>query len=328
MNNLLELEKLASQYFSGKISLDKESELLEFMNQSPSNFTLFRKWEKVWIESAQNKDDIHSEWESFVATKKLFTKPTQKHIKFGFVKQLAKIAAILLITVVSTLYIQSLIGNTNDKRFVSVEAPYGEKSKITLSDGSVVWLNSGSTLSYAEQNPKNKQIVTLSGEGYFEVAKNKNRKFIVRTKFYDVEVVGTKFNVTAYNDDRYITTTLLEGKVNLVENNTKTELLPGQYISYDTLTGTLQSPEIAMQSPNAWINNVFIYDDITLQELVTKLSRQYNVNIILQSDAIANKKINIALRNDESISDVMKAIEKILNVNIRNTGINYQIDLK
>lgn len=328
MNNTLEIEKLAFQYFSGTISLDKEKQLLDFIEQSPSNLKQFREWEELWKEAAQNNDEINQVWETFKANKLPNSKSKVYQRRFQLVTRMAKIAALLLFAVLSTLFVQSLMTSSDQSTAVLVEAPYGEKSKITLADGSIVWLNSGSTLSCVNDNIADKQIVSLSGEGYFEITKNKDRKFVVRTKYYDIEVVGTKFNVTAYDDDRYVTTSLMEGEVNVVCDNSKTVLLPGQYISFDTNTGSLQKPNIVLQAPNNWIYNAIIYDDITLKELVVKLSRQYNVNIMIQSDELENKKINIALRNDESISDVMKAIEKILNVSIQNTGINYQINLK
>ena len=116
--------------------------------------------------------------------------------------------------------------------------------------------------------------------------------------------------------------------MNLHHRNKKTGLNPGESIAYDTTTGQLQKPNEALQNSNAWIHNAIIYDNITLNDLTAKLSRQYNVAIKLESDELAGTKFNIALRNDESIRDVMNAIEKILNVEVSNVGLNYYIGKK
>ena len=330
MANQSELKKLAIQYFSGGLPTEKEKILFDFIIESPENLSQFREWEKVWITAAQDDENVNADWENFLEKKNPFAKSekVQKYLSFSLWKQIAAVAAILVVAVLSTIYVQRLFGDSQKSNYVSVEAPYGEKSKITLADGSVVWLNSGSKLTYAEINKKHEQIVELSGEGYFEIAKNKDRKFIVKTNIYDIEVVGTKFNITAYEDDRYVTTTLLEGKVNLHHRNKKTGLNPGESIAYDTTTGQLQKPNEALQNSNAWIHNAIIYDNITLNDLTAKLSRQYNVAIKLESDELAGTKFNIALRNDESIRDVMNAIEKILNVEVSNVGLNYYIGKK
>ena len=156
----------------------------------------------------------------------------------------------------------------------------------------------------------------------------KKGRFIVATASYDVEVVGTKFNVSSYSDDRYVTTTLNEGRVDLTRDNEKTILMPGESATLDRETGEITKSKTGNISSEAWINNRLIFDNITLEELITRLSRQYNVKIQLQKGELGSKKFNIALINDESIAEVMKAIEKILNVEIRNEGTSYFIKEK
>jgi transmembrane sensor len=238
----------------------------------------------------------------------------------------ALVAAVLVAAVVvSTFVVMRLPERYAPVNIVSVEAPYGEKSKIALADGSTIWINSGSKLSYVPSDNPHEQVVSLQGEGYFEIAHSTNRKFIVRTKAYDIEVVGTKFNVTAYHDDRHTTTTLLEGKVNLLYADKMLQLRPGESMAYDTTTNSFQKVDVSLRTANAWIHNAIIYDNITLSDLVVKLSRRYNVAIQIESDALAGKRFNIALRNDESIAEVMHAIEKILTVEVECFGRNYFI---
>ena len=159
MANQSELKKLAIQYFSGGLPTEKEKILFDFIIESPENLSQFREWEKVWITAAQDDENVNADWENFLEKKNPFAKSekVQKYLSFSLWKQIAAVAAILVVAVLSTIYVQRLFGDSQKSNYVSVEAPYCEKSKITLADGSVVWLNSGSKLTYAETSKKNER---------------------------------------------------------------------------------------------------------------------------------------------------------------------------
>ena len=159
----------------------------------------------------------------------------------------------------------------------------GGKSKVLLADGSLVWLNSGSTLKYSTDFNEEERIVTLSGEGYFEVSKKNNMPFTVRTQGYDVVVKGTKFNVSAYEGDPFISTTLIEGKVTVNYKNESIDMNPGEEMKIKS-TGELQHTSVNVSQSNAWMDNQLVSDNITFQNLMAKLSRRFNVEIEIEDE--------------------------------------------
>lgn len=199
---------------------------------------------------------------------------------------------------------------------VFCETPYGEKSKVVLSDETVVWLNAGSTLKYSNKFNTANRKVELNGEGYFEVTKKEGATFIVQTHGYDVVVKGTKFDVSAYADDPFISTTLLEGSVELNYKGTPVMMSPGESIRLNVETGKFVRIQVNTSQSKAWAENRIEFDHITLKELVTKLSRQYDVNIRLESESIGDKTFRISLRNRETIGEVMTALQEIIPITI------------
>lgn len=330
MNPTEELKQLVFQYFKGSLATENEATLFRYIQDSKANLARFRVWEQEWIEQAQTDPDIDTEWKKFTTRQPLCNEMPTRHKTLlpSWWKKAIAVAALVAGVIVATLFVDNQVKQITTPALVSVEAPYGEKSKITLSDGTVVWLNSGSKLTYAAIPEGNRHEVILTGEGYFEVSKNKARTFVVKTQTYAIEVIGTKFNVTAYPDDRFTTTTLIEGKINLLHEGRKNALHPGQSVAYDTRTRQFEKADISLQAANTWIHNDIIYDNITLRELSVKLSRQYNVAIQLESDELGDKKFNIAMRNDESLTEVMHAIEKVMNVEVNSIGNNYYLRKK
>ena len=270
-------------------------------------------WSK--IQSLYMEED--AEWEAL--KHKMYTQeaivPLLKKSKPGIWK-IARIAAVIALIVGTTLGIQQAIYLFTPKTFFVCEAPLGDKSKIQLSDGTVVWLNAGSVLRYSNHFNTADRVVELEGEGYFEVTKQNGKQFTVKTHEYDVVVKGTKFNVSAYSDDSYITTTLLEGAVELNYKEDQIRMSPGESISLDLVTRQLKGKKVNARQAMAWAEDRIEYDDITLGEMVKKLSRQYDVHIQLESEKLGDMKFRVSLRNKETIVDVMDALKEIIPIKV------------
>ncbi len=138
-------------------------------------------------------------------------------------------------------------------------------------------------------------MVKLEGEGYFEVTRHEGIPFKVETPAYAVLVKGTKFNVSAYSGDPYVTTTLLEGKVELLHEKNIYKIVPGESMRLNVATGRLQKTKVDATHSTAWLKNQVEFERITLKELAMKLSRQYNVQIRIASEApLAAKAFRIS----------------------------------
>lgn len=154
----------------------------------------------------------------------------------------------------------------------------------------------------------------------FEVTKKAGATFIVQTHGYDVVVKGTKFDVSAYDDDPFISTTLLEGSVELNYKGSPIRMSPGESMRLNVETGKFIRTQVNASQSKAWAENRIEFDHITLKELVAKLSRQYDVNIRLESEAVGDKTFRISLRNRETIGEVMTALQEIIPITVERKG--------
>ena len=195
----------------------------------------------------------------------------------------------------------------------------GQKSNIILPDGSRVWLNSASRVSYnSDFNVKNRNI-SLQGEAYFEVAEGHGHPFVVKAQDISVTAIGTKFNIRAYNGDNTVTTTLVEGKV-MTEASSQTLMLnPNQEAVYDKVSGIISKSDLkddAYAVP--WMQNSILFQDHSLEEIAAILERMYNVNIVFDDDTVRKYSFTGLIRNN-SLSNILELISGTSPVNYTMT---------
>lgn len=195
----------------------------------------------------------------------------------------------------------------------------GQKSNIILPDGSRVWLNSASRVSYnSDFNVKNRNI-SLQGEAYFEVAEGHDHPFVVKAQDISVTAIGTKFNIRAYNEDNTVTTTLVEGKV-MTEASSQTLMLnPNQEAVYDKVSGIISKSDLkddAYAVP--WMQNSILFQDHSLEEIAAILERMYNVNIVFDDDTVRKYSFTGLIRNN-SLSNILELISGTSPVNYTMT---------
>lgn len=188
--------------------------------------------------------------------------------------------------------------------------PYGKRSKITLSDGTIAHLNAGTQFVFPEKFIGSKRTVFLSGEAFFEVSANKEKPFIVRTieDKLSVEVVGTKFNVSAYPSDGEILTVLTEGKVNVVEKdvfkNRRTALIPGQLATWNKDNNQTNVKEVNTDHYTLWIEGLLYFESEPISNVIKKLERFYNINIV--HDKTSSKFIDTSISGKLDLKDELK----------------------
>lgn len=313
-----DIRELSILYFEGRIAKADENLLFDYLQQSSDNKAQFSLWEKEWLASDNVSVYTAHEWKRFqcrIRTQEAII-PMLTPSKRKLWKKVAAVAAIIIITSGGTLGTWKTISFLQPDTFFAFESPYGEKSKMILSDGTVVWLNAGSTLKYSDKFNFGNRRVELIGEAYFEVTKKNGTSFVVQTHGYDVVVKGTRFNISAYPDDLFITTTLLEGAVEILYEKKPILLSQGESIRLELTSNKFTRSHINIYQSNAWFENRIEYDDITLKELIAKLSRQYDVNIHLKSNQTAEKRFRISLRNRETIGEVMTALQEIIPITV------------
>lgn len=274
----------------------------------------------IIAESLKDEVDVDREWErlfSSIEEKTIFKMKTRR-----LFLQYMKYAAAVFLGVgisLSTLYLtnQENLSAVGNYKLVTSK---GEKSYLRLPDGTKVWLNSCTTLEYAENYGHSNRDIYLDGEAYFEVAKNKDLPFVVKTNGIDVKALGTAFNVSAYMEDSQLTTTLFNGKVAVQPTLTKQEVLlePNQVAVYDKSRNKIEVVPFDKKQFAQWRGGFLSFEMMYLQDITKLLERNYNVVFRYENQGIKKLRFSGSFRNNEDLSE-------ILNVIKTNTGIRYQI---
>lgn len=190
-----------------------------------------------------------------------------------------------------------------------ISTPRGGQYQVILPDGTKVWLNAASSLTYPTSFAKNERTVALSGEAYFEVAKDKTRPFKVQTAQQTVEVLGTHFNINAYIDEEMIKTTLLEGLVDVSNASNRVRLHPGQQAQLkNTGTRFALDSSIDLDKEVAWKNDLFSFDNDDLKSIMRQISRWYDVDVVYEGKVSEEKYIGEIPRNS-NLAEVFKILE-------------------
>ena len=202
-------------------------------------------------------------------------------------------------------------GNQGEKpvKYNILSTPMGGEYRLVLPDGSKVWLNSGSTLRFPTLFNGPERIVELKGEAYFEIAKNAQMPFRVRTNnAMDIKVLGTHFNVMAYDDEKNINTTLIEGSVEVLKGSGKTMLKPGQEAILNRGSGNIKVAPADVEQAIAWKNGNFIFYNENIESIMRKVSRWYNVDVFYQGNLI-NKDFAGTISRNKNVSELLKMLE-------------------
>lgn len=200
----------------------------------------------------------------------------------------------------------------------TISTPKAGQYQVTLPDGSKIWLNSISSITFPTVFTGNERKVTITGEVYFEVAKNREKPFLVNTKGQTVQVLGTHFNINAYNDEDKIKTTLLEGSIKITANNSSKVLVPGQQAEVaNNRIRIIDNSNI--EAAVAWKNGYFVFDNADLPTLMRQLSRWYDVNIIYNGNTGDHEFVG-EIKRSSNLSNVLK----ILAV----SGVHFKIENK
>ena len=320
-------KELAFSYFRGDISGEGERALNVWVKEDDSNAAQLRDWEKEWL--ASESDAQADQWARMLGRIAVRQTVEEGEMRLDHPSRrpwpvVAAVAASLAL--LAGLFF--LLPQPPAAQLYAMEAPAGEKCRVALPDNSFVWLNSGSKLSFEDSFNRKERTVTLIGEGYFDVAPDAERPFTVRCGDVSVLVKGTRFNVSAYPEDRYVVTSVVEGHVVFSDGTAQLDLYKGQSAHYDLLAGrfsrSLENPE----DVSAWTESRFVYDNINLVELADKLSRTYAVQFHFNTSDYLDYKFNISLRNNETLADVLSALERIIPVKTRLEGDNVYIDKK
>ena len=218
-------------------------------------------------------------------------------------------------------------GDTVNKEFGfhTLNVPQGGEYILQLPDGSCVWLNSESSIRFPMHFADDKRVVFLSGEAYFEVAKNEKSPFQVHVREGIVTVLGTSFNVSAYVDDEFWETTLVEGKVVVENAEEKVEINPSEQYTIDKKTGNGVLKKVDTYLYTSWIDGKFYFSAYAFEDIVKKLERWYDFTMNYQDEGIKSMRFSGAINKHKPLSDILSFLEKTTNICFEVSGKNVSV---
>ena len=196
----------------------------------------------------------------------------------------------------------------------------GHQYKLLMADGSIAWLNAASSIRYPTSFNGEERRVSITGEVYFEVAKDARKPFVVTANDMEIRVLGTHFNINAYADESVATTTLLEGSVKVSRNKVSMLLLPGQQAEARSNGFLNMIRDADVGAAVAWKNGYFTFDSTSIASIMRQLSRWYDIDVSYEGNRIPSETYWGDLPRNSSLSGILKALEK--------TGIKFTIDGK
>ncbi len=328
MEEKLDYTSLIARFLEKNLNEEELTMLKSWMNESYENRKLFDQYNEVWqLSHVVFNEGLYNTEAGWSSLQKSITKNrinADNRFRLVGTNQLiiwkvASVAAMLVAVLFIGLFIHKEEKSTNNQT-VTIQSPRGEKSKIILADSTVVWLNSESQLTYSNDFESDMRIVSLSGEGYFDVKEDRDRPFIVKTTNADIEVYGTRFNVSSYPDEQQTETTLEEGKIGvyIVGKSNPVTVNPGQRFILNKQTGETSLKQVDTDLYTSWKENKLRFDNALFGDVVKKLERWYDVKIFLDKDLVYSERYTMCIKT-ESLREVLKRIKL-------TTPMSYKID--
>lgn len=215
-----------------------------------------------------------------------------------------------------TLVYNKTTPKPGDLEYNILKTPKGGEYRLVLADGSKVWLNAASELKYPINFSGSERKVFIEGEAYFEIAKNKDKPFIVHTKGYDVEVLGTSFNIMAYNNEQQIATTLDEGAVKITRGGKEKPvyLYPGQQAILQENSNRIEVADVDTYQYTSWKDGLFVFKSEPLGSITRKISKWYNCEIQFADSELENTKFTGTLRRDIDLDKLLDIISQTCQI--------------
>lgn len=288
------------------------------------NEVLFKQLEKVWHniqhKVSEYEPDLEYYWKEMsarIARSEEKAKAEEVKTRYipirKFYTGLAAASVALVLIFSGLLYVLTAHSDLNHTQtYTSING----KSKISLPDGSTVWLHSNTTLTYMAEKEDQKREVKLDGEAYFDIKHDEEKPFYVKAGDVSVRVLGTEFNVNAYGDNEDIEVSLHEGSVAMMANNKTVKLRPGEEGKFDADRNSLFVKKGDVDFAKSWTSESLRFENKNLREVCRYLSKWYSVDIIIDKKIPDNQLYTFTLRT-ESLEEVARILSRINSINYK-----------
>ena len=312
------IEELIANYLTEGLDKNALDELKTWIAASAENQQYFIRQREIWFSavsreaaSVYDKDKAFENFRNRVESQKEIQSTSRRGFSLSALWRYAAVVAII-IAVGCISYWQGEVNVKDTFADISVEAPLGSKTKLYLPDGTLVWLNAGSRMTYSQGFGVDNRKVELEGEGYFEVKRNEKIPFFVKTKDLQLQVLGTKFNFRDYPEDHEVVVSLLEGKVglnNLLREEKEAVLSPDERAVLNKANGLLTVESVTASNASQWTDGYLFFDEELLPDIAKELERSYNVKIHIANDSLKTFRFyGNFVRREQNIQEVLEAL--------------------
>ena len=325
-----EIDNLISMYLTGDIDTQSLKTLVVWSKESLENSLYVRNKIEIWFSSGVvgsmtsfDKEKAFERFKNRIEKATIAEEQKQRFTKSRSLKIFYRVAAAILIILLPLAgYWGGMETVKSGFSDIVVEAPMGARTKLYLPDGTLVWLNAGSKITYSQGFGVNNRNLKLEGEGYFEVKRNEKVPFEINTKELDLTVLGTKFNFRNYEDDEEVVVNLLAGKVKLKNElvaSADVYMSPNEKVILSKETGRMVKTKINTSNSNLWTKDELYFDELLLEDIAKQLSRSFNVKIEV-ADSLKNQRFYGSFRI------VGNSIEKILETISSTNRMKYKYE--
>lgn len=302
-------EDLILAYLNNELEERLCTQLEQWITEDESHKRYFYEMTEVWLAVAATKEKQEFSRQAYERFKTRIEPQTTIKRATHYIRRFA--AAVVLgglILGAGYYWGNSYTNDTTLHSIYTVEAPMGSQSRIEMSDGTIVWLNVGSKLSYTAGYSQKERNVKIEGEGYFEVAPNEKLPFVVNANEIDVKVIGTKFSVKAYADEDNIEVILAEGSVRFInKHNLGASFLlkPEQQATYNKKDGKVTVKKVLASQASDWTKGIHFFDDVTLEQIVRQLEKSFDVTFIFKNESKRRLTFYGDFKKEDSLDEIL-----------------------
>jgi len=313
-------DKLLIRFLTHDYSPEDLQEINRWIAQDKANADWLFEMERTWIlkDEIQYSDEetVNRSYNQFLSRRNNSLTPLPQKNRNRLLTWMKYGAAAIVFFLLSLNIYRSLYSEDSSAINI-IEVPKGEKATVTLSDGTKVWLNAETKLTYPSQFGRKQRKVTIEGEGYFEVARNEKKPFVLNGEEFNIHVLGTQFNVNAYPGED-VSIALREGRINVEvkEAESQLELNPSDHLRLTTDGQTILE-KIDVATINSWTKGEFIFVAQPLAVILRSLERSFNVPIILEEESLSTELFNCRAKAGTKLHDILKLLREAGKMNYR-----------
>lgn len=305
------------------LSAEEKEELLDYYRSHRSREEFYREFDRIWNETeggSEMPEEIFNTVKRNLMAHIAAAPEERQTVAATVVRRKSRLSmnlwrAAAVLAIIVSIATTLMLRHDSEKSMrqlaenvSTIAAAKGERAELTLPDGSKVWLNSASEISYAADYGVNERKICLSGEASFKVAKDPSHRFIVSSKGVDTEALGTEFNVCAYDDTDHLSVSLFKGSVRVAYDGTETILSPHEEVVIDMVSGKFNKMDMSGSNEEApWRRNELVFNGETLREIAVTIERLYDKKVVISDNGLANESF-VGTVSDASLGKLLELI--------------------